>query len=70
MSTAAPAPPTTGVRLDGKAISEAVRTELKEEVAAFKQQHPTFKPKLLAIQVGARSDSSVYIRQKSKACKE
>ncbi|KAJ1952518.1 tetrahydrofolate synthase, partial [Linderina pennispora] len=64
------APPTTGVRLDGKAISEAVRLELKEEVAAFKKQHPTFKPKLMAIQVGARSDSSVYIRQKSKACNE
>ncbi|ORX68279.1 FTHFS-domain-containing protein [Linderina pennispora] len=64
------ASPTTGVRLDGKAISEAVRLELKEEVAAFKKQHPTFKPKLMAIQVGARSDSSVYIRQKSKACNE
>ncbi|KAJ1668118.1 tetrahydrofolate synthase [Coemansia sp. RSA 1813] len=58
------------VLLDGKAISEQVRNELKDEVAAYKDMHPSFKPKLVAMQVGTRSDSSVYIRQKSKACKE
>ncbi|KAJ2803881.1 tetrahydrofolate synthase [Coemansia guatemalensis] len=57
-------------RLDGKAVSEQVRQELAEKVADFKKLHPTFAPKLVAIQVGERSDSSVYIRQKSKACKE
>ncbi|KAJ2159586.1 tetrahydrofolate synthase [Coemansia sp. RSA 552] len=57
-------------RLDGKAIAGQVRKELTERVAGFKQEHPAFRPKLVAIQVGERSDSSVYIRQKSKACKE
>ncbi|KAJ2243337.1 hypothetical protein GGI13_006638, partial [Coemansia sp. RSA 455] len=58
------------VRLDGKAIAERVREELAVEVAEFKAAHPTFRPKLVALQVGERSDSSVYIRQKAKACKE
>ncbi|KAJ2412138.1 tetrahydrofolate synthase [Coemansia sp. IMI 209128] len=58
------------VRLDGKAIAEQVRMELATEVAEFKAAHPTFRPKLVALQVGERSDSSVYIRQKAKACKE
>ncbi|KAJ1790084.1 tetrahydrofolate synthase [Coemansia sp. RSA 2167] len=60
----------TAVRLDGKVISEQVRSELSQKVAEFKKNHPTFTPKLVAIQVGERSDSSVYIRQKSKACNE
>ncbi|KAJ2507396.1 tetrahydrofolate synthase, partial [Coemansia sp. RSA 2049] len=60
----------TAVLLDGKTISEQVRDELKKEVSAYKDAHPSFRPKLIAMQVGARSDSSVYIRQKSKACKE
>ncbi|KAJ2825840.1 tetrahydrofolate synthase, partial [Coemansia erecta] len=60
----------TAVRLDGKVISEQVRGELAKKVAEYKKEHPTFAPKLVAIQVGARSDSSVYIRQKSKACNE
>ncbi|KAJ2365735.1 tetrahydrofolate synthase, partial [Coemansia sp. RSA 2610] len=58
------------VRLDGKVISEQVRKELTSTVAEYKEKHPAFAPKLVAIQVGARSDSSVYIRQKSKACNE
>ncbi|KAJ2707581.1 tetrahydrofolate synthase [Coemansia sp. IMI 203386] len=62
--------PASAVRLDGKHISEQVRAELKADVAAFKAEHPAFQPKLVAIQVGTRSDSSVYIRQKSKACQE
>ncbi|KAJ2382667.1 tetrahydrofolate synthase, partial [Coemansia sp. RSA 2603] len=60
----------SAVRLDGKAVSEQVRAELKADVAAFRGLHPGFQPKLVAIQVGGRSDSSVYIRQKDKACKE
>ncbi|KAJ2721914.1 tetrahydrofolate synthase [Coemansia sp. Benny D115] len=61
---------TTATLLDGKLISEQVRAELKSEVSAFRLQHPSFQPKLVALQVGERSDSSVYIRQKSKACNE
>ncbi|KAJ1902318.1 tetrahydrofolate synthase [Kickxella alabastrina] len=56
--------------LDGKKISEQVRAELKSEVEAFRNEYPGFRPKLVAVQVGERSDSSVYIRQKEKACKE
>ncbi|KAJ2630244.1 tetrahydrofolate synthase [Coemansia sp. RSA 1290] len=62
--------PSTAVRLDGKVVSEQVRKELAATVSEFKSKHPAFAPKLVAIQVGARSDSSVYIRQKSKACSE
>ncbi|KAJ2455414.1 tetrahydrofolate synthase [Coemansia sp. RSA 2336] len=60
----------SAVRLDGKVVSEQVRKELAATVAEFKSKHPAFAPKLVAVQVGARSDSSVYIRQKSKACNE
>ncbi|KAJ1994149.1 tetrahydrofolate synthase [Coemansia spiralis] len=63
-------PSNTAVLLDGKSIAEQVRNELKTDVASFKEKHPSFRPKLVAIQVGERSDSSLYIRQKSKACKE
>ncbi|KAJ2745227.1 tetrahydrofolate synthase [Coemansia sp. BCRC 34301] len=58
------------VVLDGKAIAEDIRLELANEVALFKAAHPTFQPKLVALQVGERSDSTVYIRQKAKACRE
>ncbi|KAJ2580459.1 tetrahydrofolate synthase, partial [Coemansia sp. RSA 1836] len=47
-----------------------VRAELAKEVAEFKMEHPTFQPKLVAVQVGERSDSSAYIKQKAKACQE
>ncbi|KAJ2008691.1 tetrahydrofolate synthase [Coemansia thaxteri] len=58
------------VMMDGKAIAEQIRHDLKLRVAAYKAQHPGFRPKLVALQVGQRSDSDVYIRQKAKACGE
>ncbi|KAJ2709121.1 tetrahydrofolate synthase, partial [Coemansia spiralis] len=61
---------TVAARLDGKIISQQVRDELAATVAEFKLAHPAFAPKLVAIQVGARSDSSLYVRQKAKACIE
>ncbi|KAJ2892000.1 tetrahydrofolate synthase, partial [Coemansia aciculifera] len=60
----------TCVCLDGKAVADAVRGELAQQVAQLKAEHPSFQPKLIALQVGGRSDSSAYIRQKAKACKE
>lgn len=51
--------------IDGKAISAAVRAELKTEIAAM-----TKKPGLAVIIVGDNPASKVYVRNKHKACAE
>lgn len=52
--------------IDGKAISQQIKDELKEEVAALKEQGKTFT--LAVIQVGNDPASSVYVGNKKKAC--
>ncbi len=52
--------------IDGKKISQEVKDELKEKVAALKAQGKTFT--LAVIQVGADPASSVYVGNKKKAC--
>ncbi|KAH8550688.1 5,10-methylene-tetrahydrofolate dehydrogenase/5,10-methenyl-tetrahydrofolate cyclohydrolase [Umbelopsis sp. PMI_123] len=56
--------------IDGKAISQSLRDQLKTDIAKLKEAEPTFQPKLALIQVGTRSDSSSYIRLKQKAAIE
>lgn len=52
--------------IDGKAISAQIKDELKEKVAEMKAQGTEVS--LAVIQVGADPASSVYVRNKKKAC--
>lgn len=50
--------------IDGKAISAQIKEEVKEKVAALKEQG--CEVTLAVIQVGADPASSVYVRNKKK----
>ncbi len=52
--------------IDGKKISQEIKDELKEKTAALKAQGKTFA--LAVIQVGDDPASSVYVRNKKRAC--
>ena len=52
--------------IDGKKISQEIKDELREKVAALKAQGTTFT--LAVIQVGNDPASSVYVGNKKKAC--
>ena len=52
--------------VDGKKISQEIKDELKEKVAAMAKEGK--KVALAVIQVGNDPPSSVYVRQKKKAC--
>ena len=52
--------------IDGKKISQEIKDELREKVAAMKEQG--VERTLAVIQVGADPASSVYVRNKKKAC--
>lgn len=52
--------------IDGKKISQEIKDELREQVAALKAQGT--EGALAVIQVGADPASSVYVRNKKKAC--
>ena len=52
--------------IDGKAISAQIKDEVKAEVSKLKESGVTVS--LAVIQVGADPASSVYVRNKKKAC--
>lgn len=52
--------------IDGKAISAQIKEECREKVAAYKEKG--IEIALAVIQVGADPASSVYVRNKKKAC--
>lgn len=52
--------------IDGKKISAEIKDELKEQVAAYREQG--IEICLAVIQVGDDPASSVYVRNKKKAC--
>lgn len=52
--------------IDGKRISQEIKDELKEKVSRLKQQG--IEGCLAVIQVGADPASSVYVRNKKRAC--
>ncbi len=52
--------------IDGKAISQRIKDELKEQAAALKKQG--MKITLAVIQVGNDPASTVYVRNKKKGC--
>ncbi len=55
------------VIIDGKAVSARVREEVKEECRQLKDEFG-ITPKLVVIQVGNNSASTIYVRNKKKAC--
>ena len=55
--------------IDGKAISAAIRAEIKEEVVAFEAERG-FVPGLAVVIVGENPASQVYVRNKARACAE
>ena len=54
--------------MDGKELAKNIRLELKQEVEELKTKG--IQPKLAAIMVGNDKASSVYVKNKSKACNE
>ena len=57
--------------ISGKEISLGFRQKLKGQVSQIRSKYgPNFSPGLVIVQVGDRSDSNVYIRQKLKAAEE
>ena len=57
------------IRIDGKAISAQIRSEIKEETAAFIAANG-YAPGLAVVIVGEDPASQVYVRNKRKACEE
>ncbi len=55
--------------LDGKAIAAAMRTEIREEADTLKNRFGR-APGLAVVQVGEDPASSIYVRNKRKACQE
>ncbi|MFO1464599.1 MAG: bifunctional methylenetetrahydrofolate dehydrogenase/methenyltetrahydrofolate cyclohydrolase FolD [bacterium] len=58
-----------GQIIDGKAIGERLRAEIKRGVAAL-QQEKSLCPGLAVVLVGENPASQVYVRNKTKACEE
>ena len=54
--------------IDGKELAKKVRKELKKEVDSLKEKG--VNPKLAVIMVGNDPGSTVYVRNKSKACEK
>lgn len=59
----------TATILDGKALAQTIRGELKEQVDQFKQDFG-MQPGLSVVLVGEDPASQVYVRNKVKACQE
>ncbi|MCM8830422.1 MAG: bifunctional 5,10-methylenetetrahydrofolate dehydrogenase/5,10-methenyltetrahydrofolate cyclohydrolase, partial [Candidatus Omnitrophica bacterium] len=57
-----------GNLIDGKAIAEKIKEEVKREMEILKSEGIT--PKLVAVQVGENPASSVYINQQRKNCEK
>ena len=57
------------VRIDGKAVSAAVRARLKAETEEFTRETGVV-PGLAVVIVGSDPASQVYVRNKKKACEE
>ncbi|KAH9824514.1 C-1-tetrahydrofolate synthase, cytoplasmic [Teratosphaeria destructans] len=57
-------------KIDGTAIAKSIRERISKEIADKQSVNPRYKPSLVIIQVGDRSDSSTYVRMKLKAAEE
>ncbi|KAI8814643.1 formate--tetrahydrofolate ligase-domain-containing protein [Cladochytrium replicatum] len=56
--------------IDGKGIAESIRAELGKQVEEMKSNYNGFAPHLTIVQVGAREDSTVYVRMKEQAAQK
>ena len=59
----------TGQRIDGKAIAQKVRHEIKDEVTALSKRIGT-TPHLVVVLASDDPASAIYVRNKAKACAE
>jgi len=57
-------------RIDGTAIARRIRENINAETKQKQETNPRYKPSLVIVQVGDRSDSSTYVRMKLKAAEE
>ena len=57
-------------KIDGSAIAKSIRERINAEIKEAQASNPRYKPSLVIIQVGDRSDSSTYVRMKLKAAEE
>ena len=58
-------------KIDGKAIGQAVRDEIKVEVEEMiREKGDVAKPGLAVVMVGARADSATYVNMKEKASED
>ncbi|KAL4294275.1 hypothetical protein HN51_045007 [Arachis hypogaea] len=55
--------------IDGKAVSQTIRSEIVEEVRSISQKYGKV-PRLAVVIVGNRKDSQSYVGTKRKACAE
>lgn len=51
-------------------LRSEIRQKLKEDVETIRADNEGFKPGLAIVQIGDRSDSTVYIKSKVKAAEE
>lgn len=57
-------------KIDGNAIARDIREKIKANIKKTQETNPRYKPSLTIVQVGARLDSSTYVRMKLKASEE
>jgi len=57
-------------KIDGTAIAKGIRERINAEIKEVQAKNPRYKPSLVIVQVGDRSDSSTYVRMKLKAAEE
>ena len=62
-------PSSTARVIDGKAIAQAIREEIREVTEALVREHGV-TPGLAVVLVGSRTDSSTYVRMKKRAAAE
>ncbi|KAK5168220.1 tetrahydrofolate synthase [Saxophila tyrrhenica] len=60
----------TATKIDGTATAKSIRERLAKDIAEKQAKNPRYKPSLVIIQVGGRSDSSTYVKMKLKAAEE
>ncbi|KIY50859.1 FTHFS-domain-containing protein [Fistulina hepatica ATCC 64428] len=62
----------TGVTkiIDGAAVAKSIRADVANKIQAVRAKFPRFEPVLAIVQAGARPDSTVYVRMKSRAAHE